>query len=64
MTDNSLMQVKSIAECSLGGILQHFRPAISYHVSLRPSFCLFLSGLLRQVLLYVLHCLGDEQKMN
>ena len=25
-------------------ILQHFRPSLSYHLSLRPSFCLFLSG--------------------
>ena len=33
-------------------ILQYFRPSLSYHLSLRPLFCLFLSGLLRQVLLY------------
>ena len=32
-------------------ILQYFRPSLSYHLSLR-SFCLFLSGRLRQVLLY------------
>ena len=32
-------------------ILQHFRPSLSYHLSLRPLFCLFLSGRLRQVLL-------------
>ena len=38
------MQVKSIAECSLWSILQHFRPLLSYHLSLRPLFCLFLSG--------------------
>ena len=31
-------------------ILQYFRPALSYHLSLRPLFCLFLSGRLRQVL--------------
>ena len=43
------MQVKSIAECS---ILQYFRPLLSYHLPLIPSFCLFLSGRLRQVLLY------------
>ena len=35
-------------------ILQYFRPALSYHLSLRHLFCLFLSGHLRQVLLYVL----------
>ena len=33
-------------------ILQYFRPSLSYHLSLRPLFCLFLSGLLRQALLY------------
>ena len=36
-TDYHLMQVKSIAEC----ILQYFRPALSYHLSLRPLFYLF-----------------------
>ena len=43
---------QSIAECSKGSILQYFRPALSYHLSLRFLFCLFLSGRLRQVLLY------------
>ena len=33
-------------------ILQYFRPSLSYHSSLRPLFCSFLSGRLRQVLLY------------
>ena len=33
-------------------ILQYFRPSLSYHLSLRPLFCLFLSGRLRQGLLY------------
>ena len=33
-------------------ILQYFRPSLRYHLSLRPLFCLFLSGQLRQVLLY------------
>ena len=47
------MQVKSIAECSKESILQYFRPSLSYHLSLRSLFCLFLSGRLRQVLLYV-----------
>ena len=36
-------------------ILQYFRPSLSYNLSLRPLFCLFLSDRLRQVLLY--HCL-------
>ena len=48
----SFMQVKSIAECSKGSILQYFRPSLSYHLSLRTLFCLFLSGRLRQGLLY------------
>ena len=33
-------------------ILQYFQPSLSYHLPYRPLFCLFLSGLLRQVLLY------------
>ena len=49
------MQVKSIAECSNGSILQYFRPSLSYHLSLRSLFCLFLSGRLRQVLLYLIN---------
>ena len=32
-------------------ILQYFWLALSYHLSLRPWFCLFLSGCFRQVLL-------------
>ena len=32
-------------------ILQYFRPSLSYHLSLRPLFCPFLSDRLRQVLL-------------
>ena len=32
-------------------ILQYFRPLLSYHLSLRPLFCLYLSGGLRQVLM-------------
>ena len=44
-TNNRLMQVK-------GSILQYFRPSLSYHLSLRSLFCLFLSGRFTQVLLY------------
>ena len=51
------MQVKSIAECSKGSILQYFRPSLSYHMSLRSLFCLFLSGRLKQVLLLYLFVL-------
>ena len=47
-TVHRLMQVKSIAE----SILQYFRPSLSYHLPLRALFFLFLSGRLRQVLLY------------
>ena len=47
-----LMQVKSIAECSKGSILQYFRPSLSYQLLLRSLFCLFLSGRFTQVLLY------------
>ena len=47
------MQVKSIAECSKGSILQYFRPSLSYHLSLRSLFYIFLSGRFTQVLLYL-----------
>ena len=61
-TDYRLMQVKSIAECSKGSILQYFRPSSSYHLSLRSLFCQGLSGHLRQVLLYVfwVTCLSER----
>ena len=51
-THYRLMQVKSIAECSDGSILQYFWPSLSYHFPLIPLFRLFLSDRLRQVLLY------------
>ena len=46
-TNYCLMQVKSIAECSPWSILQYFRPTLSYHMALRPFYCIFLSGRLR-----------------
>ena len=52
-THLSLNAGQSIAECSKGSILQYYWPSLSYHLSLRSLFCLFLSGRLRQVLLYV-----------
>ena len=52
-TDYRLMQVKSIAECSNGSILQYFQPALSCTFPFIPLFWLFLSGRLRQVLLYI-----------
>ena len=36
-------------------ILQYFQPSLSYHLSSRLLFCLFLSGCLRQVLLQYLY---------
>ena len=53
-TNYRLMQVKNIAECSKGRILQYFRPSLSYHLSLRPLSCLFLRGRFTHVLLYLL----------
>ena len=32
-TNYRLMQVKNIAECSKGSILQYFLPSLSYHLS-------------------------------
>ena len=55
------MQVTSIAECSPWSILQYFWPSLNYHLSLSPLFCLFLSGRLRQVLLYIIEM---EQKVQ
>ena len=52
-TNYRLLLVKSIAECSKGSIMQYFRPSLSNHVSLRSLFCLILSGLFTQVLLYM-----------
>ena len=43
-TNYYLMQVKSIAECSKGSILQYFQPSLSYHFPLGHLFCLFISG--------------------
>ena len=63
------MPVKSIAECSIPCskafcILQYFRPSLNYHLSLRPLLCLFLSGRLRQVLLYVFHLTSGKADME
>ena len=52
-TNYCLNQVKNIAECSKGRFLQYFWPTLSYQLSLRPLFCLSLSGRFTQVLLYV-----------
>ena len=55
------MQVKIIAECSIESILQYFGPSLSYHLSLRSLFCLFLSGSLRQVTVVAKLNIGELQ---
>ena len=52
MDNGSLMKVESIAECSPWSILQYFWPAFSDNWYWKPILVLFLSGRLRQVLLY------------
>ena len=52
------MQVKSIAECSEGSILQYFPPSLSYLVVKIFFFCLFLGGRFTQVLLYFYYFAG------
>ena len=59
-TDYRLMQVKITPR----SILQYFRPSFSNHLSLRSLFCLFLSGRLRQVLLYVLLVCFDALRLS
>ena len=49
----SLNAVQAYCKMLQESILQYFRPSLSYHLSLRLLFCLFLSGRLRQVLLYI-----------
>ena len=51
-TNYRLMQVKSIAECSKGSVLQSFRPFIKLPLIINIFVLCFLSGCLRQVLLY------------
>ena len=41
-------------------ILQYFRPSLSYHLSLKPLFCIFLSDRLSQVLLYISSAYHDS----
>ena len=49
------MQVKSIAECSLGAFCNTFELHLATNLSLRHLLCLFLSGRFREVLLYLCH---------
>ena len=48
------MQIKSIADCS--SIQLYIRPSLSHQLLLQFLFCLFLSGLFTQVLLYNIKC--------
>ena len=50
----SLNECRKYCRMLSWSILQYFWPALSYHLSLRSLFCLFLCSRLRQVLLYVL----------
>ena len=54
MGNSSLMKVESIVEYSPWSILQYFWPALSDNRYRKPIFVFFLSGPLRQVLLYVI----------
>ena len=53
MANGSLMKVKSIAKCSHWSILQYFWPALIDSRSWKQILVFFLSGRLRQVLLYL-----------
>ena len=52
MTNGSLMEVESIAECSPWSILQYFWPALSDDWSWKTIFDIFETGRFRQVFLY------------
>ena len=52
MKNDSLMEVKSIVECSPWSILQYFEPALRDNWYWKPIFVFLLSAHLRQVLLY------------
>ena len=53
MDNGSLMKVESIAECSPSSILQYFWPALIDNWFKKQFLVFFLSGRLRQVLLYI-----------
>ena len=48
------MKVKSIAECSPGGILEYLWPALSDNWSYKPIFCRFENVSFAQILLYLI----------
>ena len=57
MTCGSLMKVKSIAGCSLGAFCSTFELHLAIISLKKPILVFFLSGRLRQVLLYIVHVL-------
>ena len=59
-TDYRLMQVKSIAECSKGSILQYFRPSLSYHFYIKTFIFSIFKWLLKTgVTVYQNICLKE-----
>ena len=64
-TNCRFMQVKSIADCSNGSILQYFRHSLSYIYlfSLRSLFCLLLSGRFTKALMYCIFLLDCIQRV-
>ena len=50
-TDYRLIQVKSIAECSKGSILQYFRPSLSYQFVLSIFERPFYAGFTVQIMI-------------
>ena len=54
MTNDSLMKVESIAECSPWSILQYIWPALSDSWSWKTNFGIFESDRFTLVLLYVM----------
>ena len=48
-TNYRLMQVKVLQNAPMGAFCNTFRPSLSYHLSLRSLFCLFLSSRFTQV---------------
>ena len=61
MENGCLMKVESIAECYPWSILQYFWPALSDDWYWKPFFLFFLSGRLRQGLLYVQQDMGNNK---
>ena len=53
MTNDSLMKVESIAECSPRSILQYFWPALSDNWPWKPIFCLFYTGFTQVFIVHI-----------